>query len=113
MGCEGEMRPAAETIDPDNCIISCYRSTSCVHIKHLHTHSLGRADPLTPLEQREDSNGGNDFRVTRAFPVSPVRLSGFLVISNLWFNTTQLSMINVLKRGKDNSKDGPATSQLM
>lgn len=39
MGCEGEMRPAAQTIDPDSCIISRYLSTSSVHIKHLHTQS--------------------------------------------------------------------------
>lgn len=60
MGCEGEVKPAAETIDPDNRIISRYLSSSCVHIKHLHTlwdRPEGLGHPLTPLERRENANG--------------------------------------------------------
>lgn len=34
MGCKWEMRPAAETTEPDKCTTSHYLSTSCWHIKH-------------------------------------------------------------------------------
>lgn len=80
MGCEGEMRPAARTVDPDKCIISRYCST----IKHLHTQSgtgpRALRVPPTPPEQRENAVGVNDCRGTRAFSVSDVRLSGFLLL---------------------------------
>lgn len=76
MGCEGEMRPAAETIEPDKCITSHYLSTSWQRIKHLDTQSEGPEGPQYPPPthlpdssgaQREKSNGVKDSGVTRAF----------------------------------------------
>lgn len=70
-----EMRPAAETIDPDDCIISRYLRAHKTPLPRVGEGPEGPPRPLTPLEQRaKTQNGVNDFRVTRAFSVSSVRL---------------------------------------
>lgn len=111
MGCEGEMRPAAQTIDPDSCIISRYLSTSSVHIKHLHTQS-GTGPRALDVPwfhwSREKTQTVQTILESQGHFLSPL-----LDLQDLFcfeiYAKTQLSIIKVLKRGKDK----PPAGQLM
>lgn len=78
------MRPAAETIDPDDCIISRYLRAHKTPPPRVGDGPEGPPRPLTPLEQRAKLKTVSTILGSQGHFLSLLLdFSGFLVLGNL------------------------------